>query len=115
MITCEEHSSGSAAQVMRVVASRLAERHFTPPLPLRNGHAMTIFGNLWPRRFEIFKFPSETREFATEPKVRLIAHCHWQASKQTSPSVIIIHGLEGSAQAHYVLGTAEKAFRAGFN
>ena len=100
---------------MRAVASRLAARHFEPPLPLRGGHAMTIFSSLWPRRFELLDWPSEAREFATEPDVHVIAHCHWQASKQTSPSVIIIHGLEGSAQAHYVLGTAEKAFRAGFN
>ncbi len=99
---------------MRAVASRLAERPFEPPLPLRSGHAMTIFSQ-WPRRFEIFNWPSEAREFATEPDTRVIAHCHWQANKQTSPSVIIIHGLEGSAERAYILGTAEKALRAGFN
>ena len=29
--------------------------------------------------------------------------------------MIVIHGLEGSANSRYVLGTAEKAFQAGFN
>jgi predicted alpha/beta-fold hydrolase len=76
---------------------------------------MTIFANLCARRFEILNWPSQAREFETEAGVRVVAHCHWQRDKQASPSVIVVHGLEGSAEARYVLGTAEKAFRAGFN
>jgi len=60
-------------------------------------------------------WPSEAREFATEPGVRVVAYGHWQPQRQTHPTVMLIHGLEGSANSRYMLGTAEKAFRAGFN
>lgn len=33
----------------------------------------------------------------------------------TSPTVLLVHGLEGCADSHYMRGMAAKAFRAGFN
>jgi predicted alpha/beta-fold hydrolase len=47
--------------------------------------------------------------------VRVVAFCSWQETPRNHPTVIVIHGLEGSAEAGYVYGTASKAFRAGFN
>src|SRR5207253_5153296 len=95
--------------------SRLAQRTFEPPRALRNGHVMTIFGGLWPRRFNLLNWPCVAREFETGPGVRVRAHCHWQTHRRMHPTVIIIHGLEGSAYSRHVLGTAEKAFLAGLN
>jgi hypothetical protein len=115
MTDCQERPSNPPEQLLTAVAGRFAERRFEPPLGLRNGHAMTLFGRLWPRRFRIRGWPSERREFATEPGVRVLSYCHWQANREASPTLIIMHGLQGSADARYVLGTAEKAFRAGFN
>jgi predicted alpha/beta-fold hydrolase len=115
MIHGETLSSGSTRADLSRVTRQFARHRFDPPRLLRSGHTMTIFASLWPRRFELTGWPSEAREFMTEPGVRVVAHCHWQAARRASPTVIIVHGLEGSAEAHYVLGTAEKAFRAGFN
>ena len=32
-----------------------------------------------------------------------------------APTLLVLHGLEGSSQAHYMRGIADKAFAAGFN
>jgi uncharacterized protein len=76
---------------------------------------MTIVGALRPRTFSNLGRPAERREFQTEPGTSVVAKCHWQSEPQARPTVIIIHGLEGSADAKYVLGTADKAFKSGFN
>ena len=94
-----------------------AGRSFTPPRLLRNGHAMTIVGGLRPRFFFPFNRAHRPmwREFRTEPETRVAAWCHWQDSPRRHSTVLIVHGLESSSDADYVLGTAQKAFRAGFN
>lgn len=97
------------------LAGHFAKRPFVPPAGLRNGHAMTIFGSLWPRRFSILQQPTERRQFATEPGTSVVAYCHWQPARTERPTVLVIHGLEGSAEAKYVLGVASKAYAAGFN
>jgi predicted alpha/beta-fold hydrolase len=97
---------------------QLKLRGFIPPALLRNGHAMTIFGSLRPRQFAIGEAANvlgERREFQTEPETRVVAYCHWQPERRRRSTALIIHGLEGSAEASYVLGTASKAFAAGFN
>jgi hypothetical protein len=76
---------------------------------------MTIIGSQRLRRFSILDQPCERREFQTEPDTRVVAHCHWQTERRRRPTVIIIHGLQGSAAAGYALGAASKAFAAGFN
>ena len=45
----------------------------------------------------------------------MLAKCHWQASRASRPALLLLHGLEGSADAHYMRGMADKAFAAGFN
>src|SRR5260370_1375163 len=39
----------------------------------------------------------------------------WQPSPQSRPTVIIVHGLEGSSLSQYVIGTGGKAWKAGMN
>lgn len=46
---------------------------------------------------------------------RVRIECHWQPNRQSCPTVVLLHGLEGSSESPYMLGTAEKAWRAGFN
>ncbi|MEP7274057.1 MAG: alpha/beta fold hydrolase, partial [Acidobacteriota bacterium] len=93
----------------------MAARPFIPHRTLGNGHTQTILGNLRPRRFLPELAHAERREFSTEPEVRVVGYCSWQASRKQRPTLIIVHGLEGSADASYVLGTAGKAFQRGFN
>jgi uncharacterized protein len=87
---------------------------FDPHPLLRNPHLMTVAAPYWPRRLERLSRPTE-RLFEVEPGTRLLARCHWQAEPQRHPTIVLVHGLEGSGESRYMLGTADKAFRAGFN
>jgi len=75
---------------------------------------MTLAAAFWPRRFPNLP-ASVRREFETEPGTRVVASCHWQPEPKLHPTLILLHGLEGSCESNYMLGTAEKAFRAGLN
>jgi uncharacterized protein len=87
---------------------------FEPHPRLSNPHWMTLAGRFWPRSLERLPRGVE-RYFEVEPGVRLLAHCHWQREPKRRPALVIVHGLEGSSDSRYVLGTAEKAWVAGFN
>jgi len=41
--------------------------------------------------------------------------CHWQERPREHATLVLLHGLEGSSESAYMLGTAEKAWAAGFN
>lgn len=58
---------------------------------------------------------AEPRYFDVAADARVLAHCHWQQARRDSPTLLVLHGLEGSSDAHYMRGVAEKAFAAGFN
>jgi uncharacterized protein len=87
---------------------------YVPHPWLRNGHLMTVFTWARPRRFPELPEP-EVRVFETAPDARVLARCHWQASRASHPALLLLHGLEGSADAHYMRGMANKAYAAGFN
>jgi len=75
---------------------------------------MTLWA--WGRRREFPDLgPPETLFFDVTPDTRVLAHCHWQRDRSGHPALLALHGLEGSSQAHYMRGLADKAFRAGFN
>lgn len=98
------------------IARALAERPFVPHPLFVNGHAQTLAAYVWPRRFQLRGHRlDEERYFEVEDGVRLLAHCRWQKERHSSPTIVLIHGLEGSSTSVYILGTAAKAFRAGFN
>lgn len=81
---------------------------------LRNAHLMTIAAQFWRRRFPRLG-PSEPRLFEVEPGTRVRGECHWQDRPREHPTLVLLHGLEGSCESGYILGTAEKAYVAGFN
>jgi uncharacterized protein len=85
------------------------------PLPwLRNPHLMTIAASFWRRRFP--RLPKGTpRVFEVEPGSRVGGICHWQSEPGAHATLVLLHGLEGSADSGYMLGTAEKAYVAGLN
>lgn len=99
------------------IASALRAKPFCPHPLFRNGHAQTLLGYAYPRRFGLRSFyGDEKRLFEVEPGIKLLAHCRWQtAAPQKHPTLLLVHGLEGSSSSIYMLGTAAKAFRAGFN
>jgi hypothetical protein len=75
---------------------------------------MTIAANFWPRKFSRLS-KSVLRLFEVEPGTQVRAECHWQENPQAHPTLVLLHGLEGSSESGYMLGSAEKAFISGFN
>ncbi len=87
---------------------------FVPPRWLRNGHLMTIAASFWRRRFP--RLPAGVpRLFEVEPGSRVRGECHWQQEPRAHPTLVLLHGLEGSIESGYMRGTAEKAYVTGFN
>jgi predicted alpha/beta-fold hydrolase len=80
---------------------------------LRNRHAMTLAGNFLPRKSTL-PAPEECL-FPVADQAWILCHCHWQSEPQSRPTIIIVHGLEGSSLSQYVIGTASKAWTAGMN
>jgi predicted alpha/beta-fold hydrolase len=97
-----------------VVDESFPARPFVPPRLLRNPHLMTVAANFWPRRFPSLP-PAEPRVVSVAPEARVRVDCHWQPERKHHPTLLLVHGLEGSSDSRYILGTAEKAWCAGFN
>ena len=89
-------------------------RPYKAPRLLRNGHLMTVFAWGRPRALRSLPAP-EMRQFATAPDTTVVAACHWQRDRTSARTLLVLHGLEGSSDAHYMRGMADKAFRAGMN
>jgi predicted alpha/beta-fold hydrolase len=75
---------------------------------------MTLYGWGAPRGFPDLPPPVE-RHFDPAPHTRIVAHCHWQDEPRDRPTLIALHGLNGSSRAHYMRGMAAKAFARGMN
>jgi uncharacterized protein len=89
--------------------------HEYAPLPRwAGGHKMTIYA--WGRRRRFPDLPPAViRYFDVAHDARVLAHCHWQQQPAAHPTLIVLHGLEGSSEAHYMRGMAAKAWARGFN
>jgi predicted alpha/beta-fold hydrolase len=74
---------------------------------------MTVF--CWAARRHLALPEPEARFFLVTPDTQVLAHCYWQPDRAAHPTILALHGLEGSSSAHYMLGIADKARRAGFN
>ncbi len=111
----EEEQAGKES-LLAEIERALAERPFRPHPFFTGGHAQTLAGYAWPRSFRFRSHRhDESRLFEIEPGVKLLAHCRWLAERHTHPTMLVLHGLEGSSDARYMLGTAAKALRKGFN
>ena len=90
------------------------DRGFTPLPRWKGGHWMTLYAWAKPREFP--RLPAaQPRYFDVAAGTRVLAHCHWQPRPWEHPTLIALHGLEGSSAAHYMRGLADKSFAAGFN
>ena len=78
------------------------------------GHAQTLFAWARARHLPHLPAPAE-RHFDVTADARVLAHCHWQDIPADHPTIILLHGLEGSSSAHYMRGIADKAWAAGWN
>lgn len=78
------------------------------------GHRQTLYAWSRPRTFPRLPAPVE-RYFDVEPDARVLAHCHWHGTPADHPTILLLHGLEGSSLAHYMCGMSDKAWAAGWN
>lgn len=92
----------------------MSERdEFVPRTGMRNGHVQTLVTTYLPRQNRLPR--AEDRLFEVEPGAQVLCHCHWQPERERRLTVVIVHGLEGSAGSQYVIGNANKAWTAGWN
>lgn len=93
---------------------------FTADARLGNNHVQTIWGTLFPRKF------AKDRAWAaagqpwrlTLPDGDVLTgrlHLHPDDPGRTRPTVLLLHGLEGDADAHYMQGVSRKAFSFGWH
>ena len=75
---------------------------------------MTLFTWGHVRHFPRLPHPVR-RYFDVAADARVMAHCYWQPIPRRHATLIGLHGLEGSSQAHYMRGLADKAYAAGMN
>lgn len=91
-----------------------ADPQFVPAGGLANGHLMTIAA--WARRRRLPRLPRPiTRFIAVDAESQVRADCYWQPNRPTAPTLLCLHGLEGSSEAHYMRGLADKAYARGWN
>jgi predicted alpha/beta-fold hydrolase len=129
--------------VAEAVSGLAGMEEFFPRRFLRNGHLQTLVGNFKPRQYVLPEAESqlievnaekgvpgeskpsgltvserETRakaEVAARGASYVLCHCHWQENASQCPTVLLVHGLEGSSRSQYMLGNAARAWAAGCN
>ena len=85
---------------------------------LRSGHAQTLAAAFRVTRLKLLREergPYESRLVEVDADARVLLKCRWQPERREAPTLLILHGLEGSSESLYVIGTSQKAYRAGFN
>jgi len=97
------------------VSRSFARKSFKSHRLFQHGHAQTLAAYAWPRGFRFHSEADEERYFDVAPGVKVLAHCRWQANRLEHPTIVAWHGIEGSSASVYMLATAQKSFRAGFN
>jgi predicted alpha/beta-fold hydrolase len=130
------------SELLAEAVSNFAETaEFLPRRFLRNGHLQTLAGNFLPRQYvlpepeaHIIQVDAGGGDAAYAPDSRaasrltqaqsdvrthgasyVLCHCHWQANASERPTVLLIHGLEGSTRSQYMLGNSARAWAAGCN
>lgn len=96
-----------------MTASSIEPHPFVPRRGLRGGHLQTLAGNFLKRENRLPE--PEQRLFQVEPEVQVLCHCHWQPERERTLTLMLVHGLEGSSNSQYVIGTGMKAWARGWN
>ena len=76
---------------------------------------MTLTPRWWPRPGLLRDIPTKVRTFEVAPGSKIVAKCQWQPSPPLHSTLLLVHGLEGCTESHYMKGIAHKAWYRGFN
>ena len=87
--------NASIGDALRTSLERIAGRAYRPRWWLRNRHVQTVWGPLV-RRQERLPFRLERVDTPDDDFVRT----HWLDGKESAPTVLVLHGLEGSVDSH---------------
>ncbi|MGA8026371.1 MAG: alpha/beta fold hydrolase [Bryobacteraceae bacterium] len=74
---------------------------------------MTIAGNYWPRKIDETRFPGARKQYRIDDRTTIVAFEH-QPETPAKGQIVFLHGLEGCADAGYILSFAEEALERGF-
>jgi predicted alpha/beta-fold hydrolase len=89
---------------------------FSPPAHLRAPLVQTLRPFLRRRAWARSSAPHTLRFFRAPDGEPLVAETTWQPGpRDAAPAAVLVHGLEGSSTIHYMVGLADKLFRAGFH
>jgi predicted alpha/beta-fold hydrolase len=118
----EDSASHVPAQPLEPRLAEIARafrlKPFRPHALLRGGHAQTIAAALRLTRLKLLREERdlyESRLVEVDADARVLLKCRWQRERRASPTLLLLHGLEGSSESLYVVGCSQKAYRAGFN
>jgi len=92
----------------------LTSQAFVPHRVFQRSDTQTLAAYMWPLRSRD-RTGDEERLFQVELGSEVLARCRWQTNRTAHPTLVIWHGMEGSTASAYMVSTAAKAFRAGFN
>lgn len=81
---------------------------------IRGRHAQTIGGQLV-RALLQWPFVTEDHVVESDDGVQLLVRASWQPHEDGAPALVLVHGLEGSDEARYVVSTGIHAYRAGYH
>ena len=112
----DQLSQNTVSSLLAEAAAEINSKPFVPHRLINKGDAQTIGAYLWPARLRLRDgTQDENRLFDVAPDTKVLARCRWQPDRLAHPTLVLWHGMEGSAASAYMLTTAAKAFRAGFN
>jgi predicted alpha/beta-fold hydrolase len=80
---------------------------------VRNPHLLTIAAHFWPRPLDTVRYPVSSEFHETEPGVRVLVRKQRPAG-EPSGHIVLVHGLESSADAGYMLSMASAALERGY-
>ena len=89
---------------------------FRPHPLLKHAHLMSIIPGLLPRHLKHFVSAGTRRLFKIDEHTSLLAYLHFhEGAARQAPTLVLLHGLEGSSESSHVVGIGYKAFMNGFN
>jgi predicted alpha/beta-fold hydrolase len=115
-INIERPAEDRARFLLNQAKALIESKPFIPHPVFKQGDVQTLAAFLWPLTARVCDVAGdEERLFEVEPGSQVLARCRWQEQRRRHVTLVLWHGLEGSAKSGYMLRTADKAFSAGFN